>query len=383
MLTSNPVGTGADFWRSFYLGRELARRGNIVTLVGAGSGPFMAPTPGNGLRVRPIRASARLVEKRSGYNPLDVFGRLLALRREQFDLIHSFGHRPAVSQVAGWLARRSHALRVADWSDRWGRGGIADARRAYGRVTVGLIDHWLERRNIAAAHAVTVVSAELEDLAQSWGKPPERVLRLGVGAAIDVIQPIPKRQAREAIGIPIDRPVVVHSGLSAFDRPHAQAVCRGILRLDSHAVILILGTQQRRPQGPQGAAESRVVRLGYLPQEQLGTALCAGDLVLIPLSDRGFNRARLPNRVGDAAAAGRPVATNPTGEVGELVRDEGLGIVVDQRPERMAAAVVELLADPGRMEEMGRHARRVAESKWSWALRAERLDSFYAHLFSG
>lgn len=384
MLTHNPVGRGADFWRAYYLARQLGRRGHSVTLTG--SAPIdrlhsTLQTAGVVITAIPERSPGTV--GRAGYSPLALFQRVIRLRHQKFDVIHNFGHRPTVSLVARWLKRRSGCLQVADWSDRWGWGGIANERRLYGQLTLGLLDHWLERQNILGADGLTAVSTELADLALLWGKPPGDVFRLGVGAAVDVIRPQDKLQARDQLNIEPDRHVALYSGLSAFDRGHAWEVIQQILRLDASTVILELGVGPRfKRKVIEAQAEARVARLGYLSQTELGIALGGADLVLLPLADRGFNRVRLPNRVGDAAAAGRAIATNPTGQVGRLVQEHGVGIAVDEDPSSMAAAVVQLLGDRPSLQRMGLRARQLAEAKWSWAVLAQGVEAFYQRLNS-
>lgn len=382
MLTHNPVGKGADFWRAFYLARQLGHMGHSVTLAGAGApdrDDYLPPSRNLVTVAIPERSGSRV--SRAGYSPLEVIERLIRLREEKFDLIHSFGHRPTVSLVARWLKRRSGALQVADWSDLWGRGGIADVRRLYGRLSLGQSDHWLEHRNVMGADGLTVVSTELADLARLWGKPPGHIHQLGVGAAVDVIKPQDKLQARRWLGIQPARHVLLHSGQSALDRHHASEVIRRVLELDPDSVIVQLGVSLRiKPGTMHSQTRTRLVRPGYLRQSDLGMALGGSDLVLLPLPDRGFNRVRLPNRVGDAAAAARAIATNPTGQVGRLIEEHKVGIAVDEDPARMAAQVVELLADQRSLERIGRNARRLAEDEWSWAVLAPRVAVFYQRL---
>ena len=382
MLTHHPAWNGADFWRAIYLGRQLKKRGHTVTLVSSpaivGNEP---PSQSDGISLLEVSGVLNSRTDRAGYNPIAVYRRLLQLRGEHFDLVHTFGHRPVVSFVARQIKRRTHSLHVADWSDLWGRGGIADERRTFGRWSIGLFDHWLERQNVRNADGTALVSRLLERRAQAWGKSSGQILRLGVGAAVDVIKPIPKQLARDALGVASNQRILVHSGRSVFDRGHVSAVSHHILDLDQGTIILSLGGD--RWSGAEIAGSDfhdRVRQLGYLSQDQMRIALGACDAVLLPLRNRGFNRARLPNRVGDAAAAGRPIATNPTGDIGRLVRDKRLGIVTVEDPAGMAEAVVDLISDQEKLTQIGRHARNVAETELSWSLLAERLESFYQRL---
>jgi glycosyltransferase involved in cell wall biosynthesis len=102
--------------------------------------------------------------------------------------------------------------------------------------------------------------------------------------------------------------------------------------------------------------------------------------MLLPLVNRGVNLARYPNRVGDFLAAGRPIATQPTGEVGSMVIEEAVGIVTGQEPEAFAEGLDRLLQDEDSRQEMGRRARRLAETKLSWRVLAGRLIELYQEL---
>jgi glycosyltransferase involved in cell wall biosynthesis len=92
------------------------------------------------------------------------------------------------------------------------------------------------------------------------------------------------------------------------------------------------------------------------------------------------NAARFPNRFGDYLAAGRPIATNPTGDVGEIVEREQVGIVAPDEPRAFADAVLRLLDDPSASEAMGRRSRGLAETRYSWKALVEPLAGFYQGL---
>jgi glycosyltransferase involved in cell wall biosynthesis len=105
--------------------------------------------------------------------------------------------------------------------------------------------------------------------------------------------------------------------------------------------------------------------------------LAAGDLMLLPFRDSPVNRGRYPNKLGDYLAAGRPVLTNRTGDLGQLVEQERVGALAGETGAAMAAVAFELLQDPDRLEELGRRARRLAETRMSWGQRAMELEAAY------
>jgi glycosyltransferase involved in cell wall biosynthesis len=79
-------------------------------------------------------------------------------------------------------------------------------------------------------------------------------------------------------------------------------------------------------------------------------------------------------------AAGRPIVTNPTGDLGDFVQNERVGLAVENDPRLMAQAVVRLLEDTRLSRELGENGRRAAEGKLAWPLVAGKVMNFYGQL---
>jgi L-malate glycosyltransferase len=86
-----------------------------------------------------------------------------------------------------------------------------------------------------------------------------------------------------------------------------------------------------------------------------------------------------PVSVLEAFAAGLPVVSTATGDIGRMVRHGDTGCLVPaDHPEAMAAAVSELLTAPGQALQMAQRARREAE-RYSWpAVRGSWADVYRA-----
>ncbi len=117
-----------------------------------------------------------------------------------------------------------------------------------------------------------------------------------------------------------------------------------------------------------------------LPYNELGEVLASADVGVLPYTDRPLNSARYPNRVGDYLAAGRPVATNLTGDLGNLIRTERVGVTADENPDAFAAAIRDLFEHAHHRQEMGRRARALAETRLSWRAMAQRVQQLYEDL---
>jgi glycosyltransferase involved in cell wall biosynthesis len=107
--------------------------------------------------------------------------------------------------------------------------------------------------------------------------------------------------------------------------------------------------------------------------------LDAAAVVAAPLRTGGGMRMK----VLQALAAGKAVVTTPRGTEGFDCFGEPPPLAVADDAEGFAAAVAELLADPGRRHELGRRARAFAESHYAPAAWANRLEAVYEEAREG
>ncbi len=115
-----------------------------------------------------------------------------------------------------------------------------------------------------------------------------------------------------------------------------------------------------------------------MPFEELPRYLACGDVLLLPFTDKICNIGRGPIKLGDYMSAGRPIVTQPVGDLRSMFQnDDPMGLLVGDKPREFANGICELLADPDRAEQYGRNARRLAEEKYSWLKVTERLESYY------
>jgi len=83
----------------------------------------------------------------------------------------------------------------------------------------------------------------------------------------------------------------------------------------------------------------------------------------------------------EAMALGKPVVATSVGGVPEVVVDGQTGILVQPGdPAGLAAAVVEVLSDPARAEEMGERGRQRAAAHFDIAEMLARTKAVYADL---
>ena len=82
----------------------------------------------------------------------------------------------------------------------------------------------------------------------------------------------------------------------------------------------------------------------------------------------------------EAMAAGVPVVATPVGAVRETVGDAGVIVAVDD-PVALAAAIVGLLDDPRRLDEMSRNGQRLVSETFSTEIFAGKVVALYDGVF--
>ena len=184
---------------------------------------------------------------------------------------------------------------------------------------------------------------------------------------------------RRRFGLPENAAIALHAGLSPYDAEYLARSFVELVRRHPGAMLVIAG--RRFPVLDRIIAEagfsSQLVRLGMLDREALAAAMACADVLLLPYTKRAVNLYRYPNKLGDYLSAGRPIVTNDTGDLGRLVAEERVGLVVPDTPQAFALAAKQLFDDAALADELGRRGRALAESKLDWRFLARDLETFY------
>jgi glycosyltransferase involved in cell wall biosynthesis len=108
--------------------------------------------------------------------------------------------------------------------------------------------------------------------------------------------------------------------------------------------------------------EDVVPRRGYIDFDKVGDYFTASDVVVLPYLKTYQSGVLLL-----AYAAGKPVVVTDTGGLAEVVEEGKSGFVVSpMNAEHLAQAIISVIADPSRAEEMGRYAKHLSVEKYSW-----------------
>ena len=222
------------------------------------------------------------------------------------------------------------------------------------------------RFTLARAARVVTVSPLLRDaLAARYAYPAERIDVGPNGADPDRFRPGDRDAARRALGLPLDRPIVLC--VASFYAHHAVELLESACARTG-ALLVLVGGSVRRTEG--------VVGVGPVPHEQVPAYVNAADVcayvLRAPQASFGFS----PLKVFEYMAAGRPVAAaTDLGELRTFINGSGAGEAVDLDVAAYAGLLKRLLGDPAGRERLGRRGRDLVESAYSWDLAAARVEA--------
>ena len=378
MLLYNRVGTGT-YWRALHFGISLVERGHSVTL--------LATSNDLRLRFRVRRENGvQIVESpdmlwgslRSGWDPWGTLARINWLRGKEYDLVHTFEARPVAIFPALYLQRRRGVKLILDWCDWFGRGGSVEERpNPLMRAILRPVETFFEETFRPWADGSTVINTVLRQKAIELGVPPQTILLLRNGSDVETLRPHPQAQARRRAGLPDGVPIIGYIG--AIFRRDAVLMARAfdlIHAADPRVRLLLVGYCNVAVEQLVSAPEA-VHRTGHIRYDEIAHYLSACDICWLPLNDSGANRGRWPLKLNDYIAVGRPVVATAVGDLAAFFEQHPIGLLSGDDPRDVANTMLELLRDPQRREEMGRQARQLAETAFTWRHLTGPLEAFY------
>lgn len=389
-LNHNLIWRGT-FFRCFGLARELARLGHSIDLWTVSREPNLIGTRRrvDGVRIWQTPRWGPLGNHDGGYALIDNCCRLMNSLEGQWDIIHAFDHRPNV--LVPWMLLRlrlrvlngsPQSIFLSDWCDWWTGGGITSSRRCF--QWIDRIEQRIEEGSKVHSDGVTVIGSTLYDRALQAGVAKNRLLDLPFGAALDRFPMLDRGECRRRIGLAAHGPVLGFAGFSFWDLKLLAEAFHLIKQADPATVLLVVG----------GGVEDKakdifyshftvgrdVLLPGVVPFDQIPLYLGACDIQLMPMENTLANRARLPNKLCDYFASGRPSVVSDVGDAATLVRRYQTGLIADDGPEPFAQTCLKLIHNPELAASCGLRARQLVEGELSYGCLSRKLVDFYRHL---
>jgi len=121
--------------------------------------------------------------------------------------------------------------------------------------------------------------------------------------------------------------------------------------------------------------------LGTLNREEVVDCLhrCKAGLVTLLYSPNIVDSQ--PIKMFEYMAAGLPVIASHFPLWKQVIESNDCGLCVDpEKPEEIAAAIMQIVQDPGRAQQMGQNGRRAVENRYNWEVEEQKLLAFYEKL---
>lgn len=240
-------------------------------------------------------------------------------------------------------------------------------------------EHWLARN---ADHIVS--SAGLAERVRK-STPEARIREWRYPNPISEVALEEVDRLRKALGITLDRPVIVYTGTFEAYQGLSNLIdaIPTVLSRVPHAVFVFVGADRSNGTKVKRKLASRLPSHAYRilkrqPREMISRFLAMADVVVSPRI-HGLN---LPLKILDYLAAGRAiVATSIAAH--HTVLNEELAVLVEPTSPALAAAIIGLLEDPERLAQFQAAARHYAEKHLGWLAFVRSVGALYEEVCIG
>ena len=289
-----------------------------------------------------------------------LFG-LARARKPDFIFVDS---PPPFLGVPGWIAaKRWRVPLIFNVADLW-----PDSVRDLGILGDGFLLNFayrLERWIYRHSDAVTAVTEGIHNtLLGAKRLPLEKVLFLPNGVDTTLFRPEPADALfKEKLGLTGKR-VILYAGNHGYAGAVEQILYAANLLRDEPSIhFLLIGEGSEKKMLVDLAAHLRLANLtfhGQVPLEAMPAFLSISEMAVITLRKSQVMAGARPAKTFVMMAAGKPIALAAEGEAARLTESADAGVVVPfEDHESLAGAILSVLQNPARAEEMGRNGRRI------------------------
>jgi glycosyltransferase involved in cell wall biosynthesis len=242
--------------------------------------------------------------------------------------------------------------------------------------------HRLTRLILSGAAVIVVIGRDMEDLIRRKlpGRLHDRIVLIPNWSDERRVRPVPREENafRREHGLE-GRFVVQYAGRLGEKHNLEPLVEAAALLRDTHVLFQFVGDGAKRPRLQRLAARlglANVAFLPYQPLDRLAETLSAADLAVVCL-ETGHTGISVPSKAYGVMAAGRPILgiLDPEGEIGQMVKETGCGVLVEPDAEEIARTIRSLMEDGEALAAMGEAGRRAFLERYTLAQAAAAYDA--------
>lgn len=189
--------------------------------------------------------------------------------------------------------------------------------------------------------------------------------------------------------------VDLSGGVAAEERPYLLFVGRinwkkGLDRLIAalpgipDCKLIVAGNDEERYQpeleslAVDAGVRERISFVGPIYGEDKAALYRRALMLVLPSYSENFG-----NVVLEAMAAGCPVAVTPEVGAADIVHESGAGAMLDGDPEKLAAGIRSLIADPTALKRMGEKGRDFVSHRYTWEAVSLQMEEAYKQAIAG
>jgi len=313
----------------------------------------------------PASSKVLLLGKSSGFSPGAVWRLARAITQVRPDVIHSHNLGPLI--YSGLATLRG-------WRCPWVQGEhsqLTEEERLPRRLR--------QRRSLyGGCRAIHTVSTAMRDELIAWGFPARKIVAIANGVDALRFAPADRIAARHALSVPAHALCIGIVGRFGPFKRHLQLLeaFEQIVPRFPHARLLIAGGGGSEESAVTQRVQASPFRpLVHLLGFQAEPRLCyqALDLLVIPSINEGLSNAAL-----EAMACGVPaLVRSGCGHEQIITHGENGWIASLDTPADLARNLAEILAEPVRLVDFGRNARKKVVTQFS----LESMITAYEHLY--
>ena len=282
--------------------------------------------------------------------PINVLLWTFANQRK-FDVIIT-SSPPLFTGIPGFFSKKILGKKwIMDVRDRW-----IDASISLGFLKEGSLYEKLSRRFERLCYSnsdlIAVTTKELGRRISNSEAIQEKLILVPNGVDTDSFYPFNVRKENQ----------VIYAGNIGY----AQDLDKVILAISDitdnyNLKMLLVGDGDTRGQLEQlvkeKGLEDRVIFTGIVPRENVPEMISKSLMGLAPLRKMETLEYAVPTKAYEYMACGIPFVGCGDGEISNLAKESGGGIIADNTPEAIAKAIIKLLNNPTKIEKMGSNGR--------------------------
>lgn len=309
---------------------------------------------------------------------------------------------PAATALVCWTPRESVRRAAAPLIARWGLPYLVHledneahiAAQALARLggrpepfPLGLTDPLQIDAFLGGAAGITVIAEPLK--AAIPAHVPAVLLEPGVDYDLFAppLDPLRRATLRRMAGVPRDAVAIVYPGnVHASNLEEMRAFYEAVwaLRGRGHNLALVrTGIDDSDASFLQAGRAEGVYKLGHLERRILVDVIRSADLFVQPGGPGPFNDYRLPSKLPEFLAAGKPLVTSAT-NLGRYLTDGVEALLLQTgSAEEIAAALERLLTDPSLAARLGKAGQAFAKRRFRWPRQTRVLEDLLIRTAGG